>query len=242
LIPKAAYRVIGKHREQKLAPVLVDLVNTRAAATDRQFKKYLLCSDCELLFGLREDAVARSWCQRGIFLLRSELRQFLIYEANAGQRVFKYYPGVSLKQDELLYFALSIVWRASQSQWGSYSGLSLIPAATLEVIRRYLLGKGSKPVGTYLVVHVDWEGHVEKLITLPVESPQDGIVRVQFTILGIMFEFLFISDSIMSHDLLASSGIQVDVMLVLDKRRALDFKNNLSHFVRSSGFRPLSQR
>lgn len=213
-MPQALYKEIGKSKLQSESPILIRTKRKSAAATDRQYAKLLLCGGCEQLFSTRECVLSKYWCRRSGFLLKKELEADANYRSGSGQRFFNTYPEVTLSEDVLYYFAISILWRSSQGDWGDYKELQGLTDQLVEQMRLYLLGEAQPPSDIKVRVYVDWNGKVDQLLILP---SSDGRT-VQFVMLGLVVEFLI--KPLCGNPLIgimADSGQLVD--MVLDDRR-----------------------
>lgn len=214
LLPKSAYRVIGKSKRQKASPILIRALRDVASPSDYQYVKHLLCADCEQKFSDKEDIVAKYWFRKPGFLLRNQLRQVALYESDGGRRYYPGYPPIGLQEDDLYYFALSLLWRACQGAWGDYPGLDILTEYVEEDVRRYLNGDAVAPKSVKALVFVDWAGKLEQIMTLPISQPG----RVQIVLLGLCIE--------LHIDVLGNGKVVKDmnaadqkVYLMLDKTR-----------------------
>lgn len=214
LLPKAAYKIIGKSKKRRESPIMIRSLRNVASPSDYQYCKELLCSECEQLFSNREHAVSKFWFRKPGFLLRNQLRQVALYDYEEGRRFYHRYPPVGLKQSDLYYFSLSLVWRACQGRWGDFEGLSVFPPKLEQQVRQFLLGEGPSPSSIKVLVYVDWGGKLEQVITLP--TADSG--RVQIVVLGLCIE---VHVSIFGNDpvVLALESLGQDVSLILDKVR-----------------------
>lgn len=132
---------------------------TMSMISGRQASDYLLCGDCEQRFnrGGEEWIRPNSWQSPTEFPLRSallaagasklSLNDFTVFES---LRV----PGV--ERDKLVYFGLSVFWRAAVHHWHMPSGdpvqINLGPYE--DPIRLYLLGEGDFSQHAVLLVSV----------------------------------------------------------------------------------------
>jgi hypothetical protein len=238
--PKAAYREVGRSKTNKEPPVTVEMQKSYSHSSDRQYKKYLLCGDCEQLFATREKIMAKSWRKRSGFLLKNQLRNMKIYEEYEGQRVFPVYPPVSIKQDDLFYFILSIVWRASQGDWGDLPGLTGIPRDMIDRIEKYLTGKGPQPAGIKIIVYVDWEDHLKDIIRFTTEHPHypGGYWCAQFVLLGMTVDVFFGCDVGQELDI-ATRFRGERMILILDKERSKQFYESIANVMSGPAFKAL---
>lgn len=214
LLPKSAYRVIGKSKRQKASPILIRALRDVASPSDYQYVKHLLCAECEQKLSDKEDIVARYWFRKPGFLLRNQLRQVALYESDGGRRYYPWYPAIGLQENDLYYFALSLLWRACQGRWGDYPGLEALTEGMMEEVRLYLYADAFPPKSIKVLVFVDWAGKLEQIITLPISQPG----RVQIVLLGLCIELHI---DVLGHDKLVKDMNAADqkVYLMLDKAR-----------------------
>ncbi|WP_370683224.1 hypothetical protein AB9V60_24450 [Pseudomonas syringae pv. atrofaciens] len=227
--PKAAYKELGKSKKSKISPVKLDMLKARANSSDKQYKKHLLCNDCEKLFSKREDIVSRFWRKSSGFLLKNQLRNMKIYEDYNDQRVFPTYPPVSIKQDDLFYFILSIVWRASQGPWGDLPGINGIPTSVMPHIEKYLLGSGPQPAGIKIIIYVDWKDRLKDMIRFVSEGPHypGGYWFAQFVMLGLTVDVFFGCNPLQELDIAMRFGGE-RMILILDIERSNQFYTSIA--------------
>lgn len=218
LIPKSAYRVLGKSKRQLKSPILVRSQLNRAGASDFQYTKNLLCDECEQLFSDKEDLVSRYWYRRPGFLLRNKLRHLEPDDFDEGRRFYSPYPAVGLDEDDFYYFALSLAWRACQGSWGDYKGLDVLTPNLEREISEYLLGRGVAPPNVKVMVYVDWDGRMEEILTLP--HVDQG--RIQIVLLGLCIE-VHVDVSGSDKIVKALTDLDEKISLVLDKTRWAEF-------------------
>ncbi|MCQ3032557.1 hypothetical protein NLO88_18045 [Pseudomonas syringae] len=136
LLPKHFYKYIDMMKRRGTKVQFKDnkgiLTNLR-----RQITQYLLGAKCEQRFSTRgEDYFSRLIHPKpgevpAIFRHLKDLKHSNLYGSEVS----------NLDAGKLYYFALSIVWRAAQQGWPSYTSISL-PAEDLEYIKQYLLSDG----------------------------------------------------------------------------------------------------
>jgi len=119
--------------------------------SSQQLRDYAFCSDCEQRFNRNgESWVLANMARMNGFKLQDALIQ-------AGPVVvhptIALYAGAaipSIDMDALVYFAMSIFWRAAVQEWKSIDGLTtrLDLDGHEEEIREFLLGGVAEPAGT----------------------------------------------------------------------------------------------
>ena len=144
LVPKALYRLArAGTRSRNPNPVIVTTKTLRQ--TSRQAVRRLLCSDCEGRFDRNGENWVLKNCYRGRgrFRLRTLLEQSQPIYAESGFSICSASnPDVNVEQ--LVYFAVSVFWRASIADWWSseqrYESIRL-GAKFQEELRKFLLGE-----------------------------------------------------------------------------------------------------
>ena len=146
LVPKALYRLTRLKTRGTADPVIVTSKVRRP--TSFQARKHLLCADCEARFDRNgEDWVMRH-CYRGYdrFRLRKLLggSKAIYTDANDELVVYDASAVAGMSIEKMVYFAVSVFWRASVCDWESsgqpYAAISL-GARYQEQVRRFLLGQ-----------------------------------------------------------------------------------------------------
>jgi len=147
LIPAAMYKYIRSPSKRNPNPVVVGRKVT--ATTSKQVTDYLLCAECEDLFNKNGENGTLKWVWNGKrFPLGDRLAvahqhytfsNFLAFSGSA----------MGVNTDELGYFALSVIWRATVHQWDtSFGGKTrLLSLGAVEgPVRQYLHGDAAFPV------------------------------------------------------------------------------------------------
>jgi hypothetical protein len=192
LLPKAIYRLIRDTEVANPNPVLV--TEGKDTQTSRQIKRYLLCSVCEDLFNKNGEGWTLKHCYRGPgkFLLRdilrtttpikSDIRGDLIY--TAGLQAFD--------RAKIQYFAASVFWRASISDWPIPP--HLIPKITLGTLqaelRNFLLGIADFPASCSLLLFVAGDPIPPLAAHPPQCGDSRGLLECRFAIPGMRFSLL----------------------------------------------------
>jgi hypothetical protein len=184
------YKLLRGRNRRNPNPVHV-VKDESAHATSRQIKDYLLCEDCEQRFRREGEDWTMAQCYRdGTFLLRDTLRGIAPLSANPRISVYRgiEVPGI----EQLVYFGMSVFWRAAAHEWnvlGKDYQISLGPYE--EPIRRYLLGETAFPDKVTLFVRVsDGEEKFLNLAYAPESGNRDGFHVHQLLIPGVLFLML----------------------------------------------------
>jgi hypothetical protein len=156
LVPKALYRLTrARNGRTNPNPVIVTARGRRQ--TSFQAVRPLLCSECEQRFDhLGEDWVLKH-CYRGYgrFRLRELLRQSTPLHSDEHFTIYCASSVPQLSIDRLVYFCMSVFWRASVCDWESsgekYRAIRL-GTKYQEQIRKYLLGAAELPQSASILV------------------------------------------------------------------------------------------
>jgi len=192
-MPKGVYRSIGKsfpgHGENI---VWISGENKSAAYTSKQAKKYLLCENCEQIFSKKgEDRVLALMAKRNGFKLATKIKKFKELATIEGE-TWCFPPNKDLASS-FMYFAVSIVWRLSITDWSAY-GLSetknSILIKSMNSFSEFLLGKSEMPQNKYLGVYVDNQVVDSPAMSFPAVKNHQGYQHIVFNIPGLKFSIL----------------------------------------------------
>lgn len=145
---------------------------SKASEESKQVKQYLLCQDCEIRFqqGGENWVLARRLMPDGSFELRDLLRQATPAGVREGASFFALNAVPAVEQEQLLYFAASIFWRAAVTDWetpvGHYTKLAIQPQV-VEGLRKYLLGSGPFPADLSILIILSAADSPRQVTTLP---------------------------------------------------------------------------
>ncbi len=154
-LPAAVYAQIGKGNvRQNPNPVVI--TSQISLSTSKQIKERVLCDKCEQLFSKQgETWVMANMARPESFLIQKALVATVPIAANESIAYYSSAAIAGINMDALVYFALSIFWRAAAHKWkgvsGFMEGIDLGPFE--EAIRRFLLG-GKFPADTVILVSV----------------------------------------------------------------------------------------
>lgn len=179
------------------------ILEGRAVQTSAQTWAHLLCGDCEQRFNrLGEKWVLTHGLQQNqvTFPLLAKLLTMEPTEFDEGLDAWLLRPGKQewFEPDALAYFAVSMIWRASVSDWGQPTVYPLKLGPYREDLRRFLLGDTAFPTRAYLSVCVRTPGPVSSLTYLPETMRQDGVTSHQFLIPGFFF-ILWLGGNLPEH-------------------------------------------
>ncbi len=143
-VPKALYRLVmaGSSRKNR-HPLQITAVGFKQ--TSKQAMQFLLCSECEQRFNRDGENWILKHCYRGrgVFRLRDHLKSSSPVYSSSDAEVYSAAQVPNVLIDDIVYFALSVIWRAAVVDW--------LPAA-----RRYeaiSLGKYEEEIRQYLLRH-----------------------------------------------------------------------------------------
>jgi hypothetical protein len=158
LMPASLYKKTRTPAARNPNPTVI--TGKRTVQTSHQITDYLLCKECELRFSQKgEDYVMTQVATPREFRLLDTLRSVAPTKTAAG---FDWYddatvPGID--RDKLVYFSLSVFWRAAAHRWErrGEDPISIDLGLYEEELRKYLNGETSLPVNvvSQLVVCTD---------------------------------------------------------------------------------------
>ena len=197
LIPASALRLIRARQERNPNPVNVS--DTGHYTTSKPYKDYLLCEDCEKRFAARgEKWMSQNWYRgRGCFKLSEALQRStpaVLLDDNT-----QFYRGASIEEietDKLVYFGLSVIWRAGVNRWSDdHRTINIDLGPYLEPLRLFLLDETPFPRSMLLAVRVSSLTDYVPSVNYP-ESRREAICRYHgFGVLGVYF-VLFVGKQI----------------------------------------------
>lgn len=195
-MPKSVYRALSKgFPEHGESMIWISGRDKSAVYTSKQVKKYLLCANCELKFSQNgENKVLSLMARLNGFKLATKIKKFKKLEnINDKDEVWYFPPNEEDLALSFMYFAVSIAWRLSSTDW-SNSGLSetknAIRSNNMKSFSEFLLGKTSAPKNTYLAVYVDNQKVDTPFMEFPVVKNHDGYQHIVFNIPGVKFSLL----------------------------------------------------
>lgn len=196
-IPSAIFKaVVQGYAPYANAPVILSVQNKTAVQHNFQPQKHFLCGDCEQRFCRGGEDYVTSVCHRkdGAFKLRDQLQKCTTKHLVEGKRVFLGSDIEGLVDVEACrYFALSIIWRNSVTQW---PGIDLRHLHSLgskyeSAISEYLLGAAPAPTEALVGVQVDFDDKPFVALTFPSHEKvrEEGYVAIRhvFMIPGVRF-------------------------------------------------------
>ncbi|MDV7105503.1 hypothetical protein R3X26_13915 [Vibrio sp. TH_r3] len=193
LMPKALYKKLkGAFDGDDL--VLNQSHDKSSIYSDFQVTSHFLCSECELRFSrLGENAVV-SECYTGTdkFPLLERLKSAKQFASTSKRRESWFNPIQNdfPNTDCYLYFAASIIWRASAWPMAKNSNQKSLGPRYQEEFRSYLLGERGFPSNAYLAVYVDIDEDIIPKVSFPTSSKKLGYHHHIFYIPGVKFSLI----------------------------------------------------
>jgi hypothetical protein len=201
MYPAAAYKRMRNRSTKNQEPVLV--TPTAALQTAAQVQDYFLCWDCEqLLRASGEDWVMRNcWQLDGTFPLQQHLDKYsadaVQFAADMMTPLTKRYIASKIKEldaKKLIYFGVSVFWRASAHQWPGKRMPNGLLGEYEDRLRPYLMGKEDLPMSAALWVAVPMSNDASSccFVIEPARGKQQpgASIFARFYFLGIGFQFL----------------------------------------------------
>ncbi|GAB7227437.1 hypothetical protein VrSk94_11190 [Vibrio rotiferianus] len=192
-MPKAIYRSISKgHPEHGQNIVWISGHEKSAAYTSKQAKKHLLCSNCEALFSKNgEGKVLPLMAKPNGFKLATKIKKFK--KLSGIKDEIWYFPPNDDSALGFMYFAVSIAWRLSSTDWSNYGmpkTKNSIRKESMQSFSKFLLGKTELPCNTYLAVYVDNQKVDTPSMSFPTVKNHVGYQHIVFNIPGLKFSLL----------------------------------------------------
>lgn len=189
LFPAAGYRVLVKLGTQGVGSPLHLGIKIPGTTSSRQIKDYLLCEGCEqkIREGGEHWATANCYNANNSFPLRDAI--FNVQKPTTLPDDTSIYltqgiPGVEV--DQLVYFCLSVFWRAAVHTWRlnrDIVHIELGPYA--EALRSYLYAGVALPQEICLWVRLATLPHFAKVIALPASKKHGAFHSHHFSYLGL---------------------------------------------------------
>lgn len=183
LLPSALY---GNRKQYQLS------TPKGTSAVDVQIRQRLLCHDCEQRFDRNGEshvlAVIAPKCRKR-FPLRDRMK--LAWPNDSDGRTSRFSgPALGLNVDMFTYFAISVVWRMSVSEWKLPDGTTTSKeelGTFRESVRLYLLGETPLPLDISVIVIVCSDAVSRARITGPGSFDEGCCVNFRFLARGITF-------------------------------------------------------
>ncbi|MCE5979093.1 hypothetical protein [Pseudomonas sp. JR33AA] len=233
LIPKSAYKHLrGLPENGGGSPIRIDGGQGNASQSDLQITQYLLCRVCEDLFSKHgEKVIGRLWGTHSGFPLVNQLLACEVRGSHEGYSLHDHSVLDRKDVDGLIYFALSIFWRAHVWNWTGKTDpyKKALGSKYEQEIREFLLGLQSLG-DMLLMLNVNTNAELNSFARLPQAYRKNGVTHHVFSLLGIEFS-LFLGGSI-SPEQRSLMG-QDKVLFATSDIAKTNVFNGLSQFVQT---------
>jgi hypothetical protein len=190
LIAKRFYFKLRSPGAKNPNPFLINRTGMRS--TSKQMQHYLLCKKCEQMLSARGEKYVLS--------LAADQSRFPFLDALKtarplwnSERDLAAYPKSETSQidrEKLVYFALSVLWRASVHDWGRSGDEIDLGQRYEEELRKFLTGKGPFPKNMMVQVAVCRDKTSWRSLFLPFLKTKDPCHIYCFAVCGIEFHIL----------------------------------------------------
>lgn len=191
LMPKGLYKKLRKS-DRSGQIILNQSHNGTSAFSDMQVTDNFLCSECEQKFSRNGENLVVRDCYNSkneAFPLLSMFDESKVIEQHYDKQLLDYVEA-NIDQGAYLYFAASIVWRASAWKRKENSNQNSLGPVYQEQIRKYLHNESTFPENAYLIVYIDTDSPPLPMISFPVSSKKVGHHQHIFYIPGVRFLLL----------------------------------------------------
>jgi hypothetical protein len=189
-LPASIYAQLRDPTLKNPNPVL--MTKDISLTTSLQITDHVLCNACEQRFSaLGETWVLANMARPEGFAIQEELLKVRPIDSNECFAYFSSTAMPAVDMDALVYFAMSVFWRAAVHEWRNVSGTmrGIDLGAFQEPIRLFLLG-GAFPVDAVLLVSVWPTRDVFPGTYTPRRGTAPGYEAFNFLIPGLEFKLL----------------------------------------------------
>jgi hypothetical protein len=212
LMPAAVYKLIRDPIYPN--PVIVSQKSSFSGA--HQVAAHFLDEDCEQRFARHEGYVVPQCVQvDGGFKLRELLQTASPSYVYSDSKAYDVQSLLGEKIEHYLYFAASIIWRASARQWKNKNEeIVKISLGSMydQQFRLYLLDRGTFPKNSRLLISVSEDSSLHRQIIFPYTNKIDGVFRHDFYIPGIRFTLLLGNHAPIKFDAVSLNGNKRQLM------------------------------
>jgi hypothetical protein len=235
LVSAAAYKPLLATNSRNRHPLIIS--NTFAYQTSRQAKDYLLCFECEQRFreGGEDWVLTHSYRGPGQFKLRDILRSNSPRFSDPESAI---YSGASIREldmEKVIYFAVSVFWRAAVHNWRRDSRVIKFELGPYEEALRKFLYEDA-PFPSYVALQV-WASSLKDDLCAVVHLPEAGVHEgahvYQFGIPGMTFRLTVgktISEKFYLYSTAPSPERFVAIIQSVDIKDLSDMAQNLAQF------------
>ena len=191
LMPKGLYKKLRKS-DCSGQIILSQSHNRTSAFTDMQVTDNFLCGECEQKFSRNGENLVVRDCYNSkteVFPLRSKFDESKVIARHFDKQLLDHVEA-NINRGAYLYFAASIVWRASAWKRKENSNQNSLGPVYQEQIRKYLNNESTFPENVYLIVYIDTDLQPLPMISFPVSTKKVGYHQHIFYIPGVRFLLL----------------------------------------------------
>ena len=191
LMPKSIYRILKKAFDGN-SLVVSDPEKESIFYSDSQIKAYFLCEECEEKFNRYGENIVIPQCFKGSseFILLDKISSAAQFLRNGSEKWINPKIEDNFDDQEYLYFAASIFWRASAWPTGTGKYKGLLGAKYEEEFRKFLMGEKGFPENAYLAVFADRAADKVPIIIFPSSTKKHGYHHHVFYIPGVKFSLI----------------------------------------------------
>ncbi|WP_200177336.1 hypothetical protein [Ectothiorhodospira shaposhnikovii] len=237
LMPKSIYKAIARtFQPHDSAPVWASRSQKSAYYSNSQITKRLLCGACEDRFNKNGEKYVVGKCMKNAQTF--ELKRLLNCSSPSihvnGSSYFDPKDIPKLNSEKFIYFAASIVWRVTVTDWGNDDISNLenaLPNEFKRPLQQYLLNKAEFPKNIYITVCVDDDVDPVPIMSLP-SGDIENDMHLSFFIPGIKFNvFLGANADLELSSTLSSLGINM-IYMYRSFRESYEYQQ-MKHLVNS---------
>ncbi|MEX3239813.1 hypothetical protein [Serratia quinivorans] len=196
LMPKSLYKIITRNfNPHDTAPVWASKSQKSVLYTNMQVTKKLLCKVCEDNFNKYGEKYVVGKCMKNeqTFELKMMLDNSTPSIHVNGSSFFNPKDIDRLNTEKFMYFAASIVWRVTTTDWGVDDIADLnnsLPSEFRDSLQNYLLKRDVFPKNIYITVCVDNDSEPLPIMSLPTGDIEKNM-HMSFYIPGMKFNVFF---------------------------------------------------
>ncbi|EPK8416802.1 TPA: hypothetical protein ACX387_004747 [Klebsiella pneumoniae] len=196
LMPKSLYKVITRtFHPYDSAPIWASKSQKSSYYSNSQITKKLLCGVCEDRFNKYGEKYVVEKCMKNpqTFELKRVLDSSTPSIHVNGFSYFNPKDILKFNSEKFMYFAASIAWRVTATNWGNDDIANLnnaLPKEFKESLQNYLLKNVESPSNIYITVCVDNDVEPVPIMSLPSGDIEKNMC-MSFFIPGIKFNIFF---------------------------------------------------
>lgn len=169
----------------------IDVEGKRLGKTDKQVDAHFLCGACESLFSrYGETEVSKIWATHFAFPMLESLSRLAPDSRNEKRSVYALEKLPVEVCSSLVYFAISVVWRASmwpRPNAGVSSCRDVFTTRQLRNVEEYLLSGVGNIDDVFVVLDVNTCLEMNGLLSMPARIVGHNVTAIQFDVLGLRF-------------------------------------------------------